>query len=242
LSVLAIRRVWRPDQRWLEPVPGANPSTSSLWALGADPGTLDLTDHLVYSGFAVAANVGLVLSLLGVATLLLIALYVRRFSIGQVVRATWIALAVVLGAVVLIVNEPIRFFTFEALTFVVVAGTVAGLSAAGLFLLRERTGPALEVLVVGPLAVGSVLFAVVAGGLATPTLGPPIADLTAAIVRFLLLDVLSIVGLDRPLVDLFELDGLGTVVFWIAVTAVLGWFLALSVRVRRRHGRRHEGR
>jgi hypothetical protein len=237
LSVQAIRRVWRPDQRWLEPVPVVNPSTASLWDVGTGASGLDLTDQLAYSGFAVAANVGLVTTVLGLGTLLVVALYLRRITIANALRGGSVVIAVVVVGVVLIVNEPIRVLVFEALTFVVVAGTVAGLSAAGLLLLQERTGPVLDVLVLGPLAVAGVFLSVVLGGLATPTLGRPIGDITAVVVRFLLLDVLSVGGFNRILEDVFELDAVGTVVFWIAVTVVLGWTLALVVRYFNRRSR-----
>lgn len=240
LSVQAIRRGWRPDQRWLEPVPVINPSKASLWDVGADPAALDLTDQLAYSGFAMAANVGLVATLLGVGSLLVVALYLNRVSLSGAIRAAWVAIAAVTVGAALIVSEPLRVVVFEALTFVVVAVTVAALSGAGLFLLQERTGPLLEVLVLGPLAVASVFLSVVLGGLATPTLGRPIGEFTAAVVRFLLLEVLTVGGLNRVLQDLFELDAAGTVAFWIAVTVVLGWALAIAVR-RYEYRRRRTG-
>lgn len=238
LSVQAIRRVWRPDQRWLEPVPVVNPSKASLWDLDAETAALDLTDQLAYSGFAIAANLGLTTTLLGVGMLLVVALYLNRLSITNAIRAAWLVLAVVVVGGALLVNQLIRVFVFEALTFVVVAATVAGLSAAGLILLQERTGPVLDVLVLGPLAVASVFLSVIFGGLATPTLGRPIGDVTATLVRFLLLEVLSIGGLNRILEDLFELDAVGTVVFWLAMTTVLGWVIALAVRSHERRSRR----
>lgn len=230
LSVQAIRRGWRPDQRWLDPVPVVNPSKASLWDLGADSAALDLTDQLAYSGFAMAANVGLATTVLGVGMLFVVAIYLNRLTIRGAIRATWTVLAVAAVGVLLLINEPIRVFVFEGLTFVVVAGTIAGLSAAALLLLQERTGPLLDVLVLGPLAVAGVFLSVVLGGLATPTLGRPIAAVTVAVVRFLLLEVLSVGGFNRILEDVFELDAVGTVVFWIAVTVVLGWGLALVVR------------
>jgi hypothetical protein len=237
LSAQAIRRVWRPDQRWLEPVPVINPSKASLWEMGADSSALDLTDQIAYSGFAIVANLGLVTTVFGVGMLLVVALYLRRITIGNAIRASWVVIAVVVAGSVLIVNEPVRLFVFEALTFLVVAGAVAGLSAAGLVLLQERTGPVLDVLVLGPLAVAGLLLSVVIGGLATPTLARPIGDVTAAVVRFLLLEVLSVWGFNRILEDIFELDALGTVVFWIAITVVLGWALALAVRYADRRSR-----
>jgi hypothetical protein len=240
LSVQAIRRGWRPDQPWLDPVPVVNPSTANLWDVGTGGSALDLTDQLAYSGFALAANLGLVTTFLGVGLVFVVALYLNRLTIGGAVRATWVVLAAVVVGVVLVVHEPIRVLLFEALTFVVVAGTVAGLSAAALLLLQERTGPVLDVLVLGPLAVAGVFLSVVVGGLATPTLGRPIGDVTAVVVRFLLLEVFSVGGFNRVLEDVFELDAVGTVVFWVAVTVILGWVLALAVRYA--EGRSHRAR
>jgi hypothetical protein len=177
-----------------------------------------------------AANVGLIATLFGVGSLLVVALYLNRVGISGAIRAGWMAVAAVAFGVALVLSEPFRVIVFEALTFVVVAVTVAALSGAALFLLQERTGPLLEVLVLGPLAVASVFLSVILGGLATPTLGRPIGEFTAAVVRFLLLEVLTVGGLNRVLQDLFELDAVGTVAFWIAVTVLLGWGLAIAAR------------
>lgn len=229
LSVRTIRLRWVPDLPWLAPVPLSSPVDVDLWNIASGTESVGLIRQLVYSAFALGANLGLGLSLLGATAIAAAVLVTRRELLRRVLRlvGVFVPFAVLVG--LFVVDERLRSLALELVVFLTVGGAVFALAVAGLLVLDDRIRGAFRILLLGPLATATVFLSVVSAGLASPTFGRPLADLTAGIVRFLLLNLLTVGGLNRLLSDLFELDAVGLFLFWAGVNALLGWVLAAVV-------------
>lgn len=191
--------------------------------------------------YATVSTLGLLMTLLGFASIAVGLGFVRRRTIGRGASRLRVALTdprqvAVLAALValvlaLVVSPLVRTVFTNAVAFTAVAGPVFALSRLSMVRVERRAGPAVTVLVVGPLAVATVLLSAIAGAFASPATVAFMQRVTSAAVQFLLATVFAALGVDTLLVRVFELEGPGFLAFWAGVDVVLGVALgAASLR------------
>lgn len=105
----------------------------------------------------------------------------------------------------------------------VVGGTVFVLSGLGVLALYDRTSTLVHVLVVYPLGAMTFVLSPIAAAFASPTFGRFMDSVTRTVIVWLLANVFALVGLDTVLSRVFDLRGVGFLLFWVAVVVVLGW-------------------
>jgi hypothetical protein len=219
--------------------------TTTALDLTPDPGGGELFGAQLFVGalrmvYGILSMVGLLLTVAGLCSVVVGLAVIRRQFLGRAGRRLTGVLTdpgqfvVLVGSLALVAgvltNPLVRGIVVNTVTFTAMAAPVFFLSLAAVVSLERRSGPVTSVLVVWPLAVGTLFLSVVTGTFASPATAALVRQLTGGIVRFLLLNLFSIGGLNDVLVRVFELEGVGFLAFWAGVDAVVGVTLGLASR------------
>jgi len=185
--------------------------------------------HILY---AAASTFGLVITVVGATSIVFGLLFIRRRTFTRSVKHVGAVasdpyqlavLALAAGSVVVLAVSPLlRSAVSNLVLFTTASVPVFVASLLSVLRLERRAGPVTTVVLVGPLTVATVFLSVIAGALASPATAAFVRRGTAEIVRFLLVNVFGIVGLDRFLARIFELQGVGFFAFWVGVDVVVG--------------------
>ena len=109
-----------------------------------------------------------------------------------------------------------------AVAFLVLFGVLAvGTKSAG--------GRATTVLLAYPFAMTAIFLPPVVAALFSKTLAAVVLPNSTALARWLLANALAPIGLAETFSRTFELEGLGYVVMWLAISFPVGWILGSLV-------------
>lgn len=137
--------------------------------------------------------------------------------------------AISIYAVTFVAHDGVRFASLEIARVVLATTTVFAVSAMLFMRLGVNVSPGIKLLVVGPALLSSVFLSVISGMLASTVFNNFIIRVTDELVRFMLQDVLAIIGLNTVLSSIFELQGIGYLLVWVGVVIVAGWLLGFGL-------------
>ncbi len=112
---------------------------------------------------------------------------------------------------------------------IALAGFVATVAAALAVGGRSVGGRATTVLLAYPLAMTAIFLPPVVAALFSKTLAAVVLPNSTAIARWLLANALAPIGLAETFSRTFELEGVGYVIMWVALSTPLGWALGSLV-------------
>jgi len=112
---------------------------------------------------------------------------------------------------------------------IALAGFVATLAAALAVGAKSVGGRATTVLLAYPFAMTAVFLPPVVAALFSKTLAAVVLPNSTALARWLLANALAPIGLAETFSRTFELEGLGYVIMWLAISFPIGWVLGTLV-------------
>ena len=112
---------------------------------------------------------------------------------------------------------------------IALAGGVATVSAALAVGTKSAGGRATTVLLAYPFAMTAIFLPPVVAALFSKTLAAVVLPNSTALARWLLANALAPIGLAETFSRTFELEGLGYVVMWLAISFPVGWILGSLV-------------
>ena len=112
---------------------------------------------------------------------------------------------------------------------IALAGGVATLSAALAVGAKAVGGRGTTVLLAYPFAVTAIFLPPVVAALFSTTLAAAVFPNSTALARWLLANVLAPIGLAQTFSETFELEGVGYVLMWLAISFPIGWTLGSLV-------------
>jgi len=112
---------------------------------------------------------------------------------------------------------------------IALAGGVATVSAALAVGARSTGGRAVTVLLAYPFAMTAIFLPPVVAALFSKTLAAIVLPNSTALARWLLANALAPIGLAETFSRTFELEGVGYVVMWLAISFPIGWVLGSLV-------------
>jgi len=112
---------------------------------------------------------------------------------------------------------------------IALAGFVATLAAALAVGAKSIGGRATTVLLAYPFAMTAIFLPPVVAALFSKTLAAIVLPNSTALARWLLANALAPIGLAETFSRTFELEGLGYVIMWLAISFPIGWVLGTLV-------------
>lgn len=162
--------------------------------------------------------------------------------LGFIIRLTTIRLSRtaarlgILGVVVIVgvlwgVLSLLAYFQLETNEFLALsaAAVVATVAAAIAVLGHDNGGRGLTVLIAYPASVTAIFLPPIVAALLWEPLGDIILPQSELLAVFILDDILFVFGLNDIIRDMFDLDGVGFIGMWLAISLVIGWILGILV-------------
>ncbi len=183
-------------------------------------------------GYRIWAAIGLPLVLVGYPLVLLgviLRFYTR--SLDRTVKRLGLVGVILLVAIIWGILTGIARIQFDTTGFLAVAAAaiVATVSAGVAVIAHSRGGRLATVAIAYPAAMTAIFLPPVVAALFSPTVGDVVFPQSEQLAIWILDELLFIGGLNEFIRAQFDLEGLGFVGMWLAISVPIGWFFGLIV-------------
>lgn len=183
-------------------------------------------------GYRLWAVVGVPLVVFGYPFVLLgVVLRFYTRSLDRTVKRLGLVGVIVLVAIVWGILTGVARIQFDTEGFLAVAAAaiVATVSAGIAVIAHTRGGRASTVLIAYPAGVTAIFLPPVVAALFSPSVSSVVFPRSEALAIWILDELLFVGGLNELIRDSFDLEGLGFVWMWLAISVPIGWFLGTIV-------------
>ena len=179
-------------------------------------------------GYRLWAVLGLPLVVIGYPLVLLgVVLRFHTRSLDRTVKRLGLVGVILLVALVWGILTGFARIQFDTAGFIAVAAAaiVATVAAGIAVVAHTRGGRASTVGIAYPAAMTAIFLPPVVAALFSPTVGDVVFPQSEQLASWILDELLFVGGLNDLIRDWFDLEGLGFVGMWLAISIPIGWFL-----------------